>query len=189
MKKPVNKIGIFAFLTFFAFVSCQQQGGDITEEMADIREANMEIVQNINEAMAMTDVSEFKDQVEDALSNLDDQIENYHNAMDDSNNRIDAQARDAIISMKEKKAAIDFKLQLMEDGDTWEGDVMEDDEMTDTDRTTDPTTTTRTDDTTAMGATGMGQEGEVNYLQLFDEVKNDLQQLSDDIQAFNQNHL
>lgn len=189
MKKLVSNLGIFAFLSLFAFVSCQQGGGNVQEEMTDIREANMEIIQNIAEAMAMTDVSEFRDQVEEVVNNLDDQIENYHTAMDDANQRIDAEARDAVISMKEKAAAIEFKLQLMEEGGMW-GNGDQDTTWGDTDRTTDPTTTTTTDDTTGMGTTGeMGEQGDVQYPQLLEEVKNDLSQLRSDIETFNQNHL
>ncbi len=187
MKKLVSKIGIFAFLSLFVFAACQQ-GGDITEELADIRESNMEIIQNIDEAMAMTDMSDFKDQVEEALNNLDDQIENYHTEMDNANRRVDAQARDAIISLKEKMAAVEFKLELMDEGDTWGGND-QDTSWTETDETTDPTTTTATDDTTGMGTTGRMDQDEVNYPQLFEEVKSDLQQLRDDLQTFNQNHL
>jgi TolA-binding protein len=118
-KKNVINLGIISLLILFISASCNQQRSeaDFREELADIREEKSEIVHQINEALNIADISEFKRQARNAIDNLDDQIDNYQDEMDRADRRIDREARDAIVSMKQKKTAIEFRLDLLEDRD------------------------------------------------------------------------
>jgi hypothetical protein len=110
-------LGIISILILFISASCNQQRSeaDVQEELAEIREEKSEIVNQINEALNIADISEFRRQAQDALDNLDNQIDNYQDEMDRADRRISREARDAIVSMKQKKTAIEFRLDLLED--------------------------------------------------------------------------
>jgi hypothetical protein len=112
-------LGIISILILFISASCnmQRSEADVQEELAEIREEKSEIVHQINEALNIADISEFRNQTRNALDNLDNQIDNYQDEMDRADRRIDREARDAIVSMKQKKTAIEFRLDLLEDRD------------------------------------------------------------------------
>ena len=90
MKKHASIIGII-FLALIVSVSCNQQTSeaDLQEELAEIREGHQEVINRIDEAMNIADVSEFKREIQNALDGLDNQIEDYHAEMDNANRRID----------------------------------------------------------------------------------------------------
>ncbi|MGF1586524.1 MAG: hypothetical protein ACFCUM_14460 [Bacteroidales bacterium] len=112
-------LGIISIMILFISASCnmQRSEADVQEELAEIREEKSEIVHQINEALNIADISEFRNQTRNALDNLDNQIDNYQDEMDRADRRIDREARDAIVSMKQKKTAIEFRLDLLEDRD------------------------------------------------------------------------
>jgi hypothetical protein len=238
MKRRASIFGIFAFLTLFLFSACNgaRTRADIQDDLADIREEKMEIVNKIDQALAMTDIDDFVDKARDALDDLDNQIDEYHNTMDRANMRIDEQTRQSIINMKQKRAAIEFKLDLLEEnggwfddgrdtrrtGTDWDGDDRADrrrtdppaDQRRDDARTDweDDTRDTQWDDTrrddTRRDDTRRDRRwdddpdrrdtrwdddrrrDDVDYApELFEEVKDDLQELRREIEEFTRRNL
>jgi hypothetical protein len=123
MKKNALIPVISALAVLLISVSCaqRQSEADLQENLSDIREEKIEVISQIDEALALADISEFRRKTEDALNKLDNQIDDYHNEMDNADRRIDRETRDAIIAMKQKKTAIEFKLDLLDDRDDRRG--------------------------------------------------------------------
>lgn len=212
MKRSASIFGIFALSALFMFVSCNQQqsGSDVREDLAELRENTQEVIHKIDEALAMTDVSDFRSQAQDAMDELDNQIDEYHNTMDNADMRIDSEARETIINMKQKRAAIEFKLDLLDNGNGWGSDetgTRRTDDRTRTDGTGDRTGTDWTDDQEGRQQTDRprdtdltqddpertewaDRDRDVNYApEVMNEVRNDLQELRTEVEQFMQRHL
>lgn len=118
MKKTLN---FLAVITLFSFVlaACAGQSGrkDTKIDMSEMTEGMQEVIQTIDEAIASNDISEFKNKTDDAVGSLDKQIDDYLNEMDKAEQRIQKNAQDLVIEMKQKNVEVELKLALLEQDD------------------------------------------------------------------------
>jgi ElaB/YqjD/DUF883 family membrane-anchored ribosome-binding protein len=205
MKRIFKSLGAIT-LIMFIMASCDGQTGrtDIQEDLVDLRDEMQEVIQTIDEAIATNDISEFKDKTDDAVSSLDNKIDDYLNEMDNAERRIDQNARNRVINMKQKKVEVEFKLALLEQDDyeNWGDEDYQYDETrttgaatgTPTDRAnqapratpdgTTPGTTTDRVNATDRDTYEVNEREIVYGPQLIDDLKEDLRELRTDVEQF-----
>lgn len=83
------------------------------QELTDINTQMKETLEQMEHLKDEKDVSVFKDKASALLGAINNDIEQYHLLMDETNQKIDKEARDRIINFKEKKVEIDYKLSLL----------------------------------------------------------------------------
>lgn len=118
--RKMMKNTLLAFTLFLVFLctGCgpSADSKEFQQELADINAKMKETLQQIEQLQNEEDVSVFSDKARVVLGSLNNQIEQYHLLMDKTNQKIDKEARDRIISFKQKKVEIDFKLSLLNSG-------------------------------------------------------------------------
>lgn len=218
MKRTFNLIGAITLL--FILASCDGQTSRTTDtsdnraNLIDLREEMQEVIQNIDEAIASNDVSEFKDKTDDVVSSLDAKIDDYLDEMDNAERRIDQNSRNRVIQMKQKKVEVEFKLALLEQDDyeRWDDEGYQNNRTrtpgtatgTSIDRTNQAPRTTadgsiaHTDTTTMGGRTAIVTDvdrrtgndrtrREIIYgPQMVDDLKDDLRDLRTEVEQFMQ---
>lgn len=213
MKRIFNLLGVITLLSF-ALAACggQTSRTNTGEDLVDLREEMQEVIQSIDEAIATNDISEFKNKTDDAVSSLDNKIDDYLNEMDRAERRIDQNARNRVIQMKQKKVEVEFKLALLEqDDENWydNSDSTQNNRTRTTgnvsgtaiDRSADANLTTRgfTNDTTSTGnrtaivpdidrrSNNNNTRREIIYgPQMVDDLKDDLRDLRTEVEQFMQ---
>jgi ElaB/YqjD/DUF883 family membrane-anchored ribosome-binding protein len=191
MKRIFN---IIATITLFSFIlsSCDGQTNrtDVREDLAEIRNEMQEVIQSIDEAIATNDISEFKNKTDDAVSSLDNKIDEYLSEMDNAERRIDQNARNHVIGMKQKKVEVEFKLALLEQDDyeNWDDENYQDAATgTPTDRANQAPRAEP--DETTVGTTTDPDDNQREIIygpQLVDDLKEDLRELRSDVEQFMQ---
>jgi hypothetical protein len=118
--KILGLIALFAIL----FVACGQSNrSNRQSNLAELREDLVEVIQTIDEAIAARDISDFKSRADDAISKLDNRIDDYLDEMDNADRRVNQSVRSQVIDLKQKKVEVEFKLALL-DQDDYDGDAM-----------------------------------------------------------------
>jgi hypothetical protein len=123
MKKFLNSYGIIMVTILLISAGCNRQGSrsNLQDNITEIREEMLDVVGTIDEALVADNLSDFKNRAEDALSNLQDQIDSYENEMDKADLRMSAEIRDKVVNLKHRKAEVELKLDLL-DRDGFVGD-------------------------------------------------------------------
>lgn len=99
-------------------IGCKQSADKkyFHEEIAKINTQIQQDLQQINQLPYYGDVTGFSNKAKMLLVSIDNHIQQYHLLMDRTNQLIDKEARARIIGFKQKKAEIEFKLALLENG-------------------------------------------------------------------------
>jgi hypothetical protein len=116
MKKYLNSLGIILVTVLLISAGCNQQRSrsDLRENLSDIREELLEVVATIDEALVADNLSEFKNKTDNALSNLEDQIDNFQDEMNQADRRISPEAREKVINLQQRKEEVELKLNLLD---------------------------------------------------------------------------
>ncbi len=192
MKRVLGLFGMVSLVMLLAVACNQQTGSDVQADLTDIREEMQNVIQSIDEALATTEVSEFKSKTDDAVNQLDGQIDEYLNEMDRAERRIEQQARNTVIDLKQKKVEVEFKLALLEEDDEYTDD-QQGYQSSSARRASDGelATTTMDEDTTTMDmdtqADREKQDGRILYgRELHNDIKDDLRDLRMEVEQFMQ---
>lgn len=205
--RKMRKITSLSFILFFVlfWTGCgpSADSEEFQQELADINAKMKETLQQIEQLQNEEDVSVFSDKARVVLGSLNNQIEQYHLLMDKTNEKIDKEARDRIISFKQKKVEIDFKLSLLNNGANYipERDTLSHADTVLTSRTAsgsavthkieplevDETEVPMSRDTTL--ALAKFNEWEYAGVNLRDELMDDLQEIHELIEAFRERNL
>jgi hypothetical protein len=119
MKKLLYLPGILIPLIMLFSVSCEQQPttSESKADLTDVKNDMQEVIELIDESINEESVHVFIHKTDLALNQLDNQIDEYLSIIDMANEKIDKEARNSIIKIKERIAGIDIRLALLDDED------------------------------------------------------------------------
>ncbi len=119
MKKLINLSRILMPLIILLLASCQQQqsSSESKADLADIKNKMQETSELIDESIHEESVHLFIHKTDLALNEIDKHIDEYLSIMDDANEKIEKEARNSIIRIKQIIAGIDIRLALLDDED------------------------------------------------------------------------
>ena len=192
MKKLLYLSGIWMPLIMLFSISCEQQPSETKADLTDIRNDMQEVIELIDESINEESVHEFIHKTDLALNMLDNHIEEYLSIIDMANERIEKEARNSIIRIKEKVAGIDIRLALLDDEDLIGEDPYEHTrETTATDRVRPPVypypypdvSAPRNIDPTDIDDTAI-QDIEEYAKEIHKEIVNELKELKTEIDEF-----
>ncbi len=118
MQRMKNPFFIITVIAMILLTGCQQEAKtdeQLQEQKTEIKEEINKAVDLIEEAFEADESSEFIEKADMALNKVDEQLDRYHDLMDNSMERIYKDTRDRIIRIKQKTVEIDFRLALLED--------------------------------------------------------------------------
>ncbi len=115
MKKLLYLSGIWVPLVLLFSVSCEPQPAATEADLADIKSEMQDVVELIDESINEESVHVFIYKADMALNEIDYRIDQYLSKMDMANERIEQEARNSIIGIKQKVAGIDIRLALLDD--------------------------------------------------------------------------
>jgi hypothetical protein len=119
MKKLLYLPGIWMPLIMLFSVSCEQQPttSESKADLTDVKNDMQEVIELIDESVNEESVHVFIHKTDLALNRLDNHIDEYLSVIDMSDERIEKEARNSIIKIKEKVAGIDVRLAMLDDED------------------------------------------------------------------------
>jgi septal ring factor EnvC (AmiA/AmiB activator) len=115
MKKQMYFQGLLMSLLIIIIVSCEQQPPNTQNDLTEINQEMQEVSNLIEETINEESVHLFINKTDMALNELEDQIDEFLSVLDNANERIDKGPRNSIIEIKQKIAAIDFRLAILDD--------------------------------------------------------------------------
>jgi len=115
MKKLLYLSGICMPLIMLFSASCQQQPSETKADLTDIKNEMQEVIELIDESINEESVHVFIHKTDLALNRLDNHIDEYLSIKDMANEKIEKEARNSIIRIKQKVAGIDIRLALLDD--------------------------------------------------------------------------
>ncbi len=113
-----NPFFIIPVIAMIILMGCQQEATtdeQLQEQKTEIKEEIKMAVGLIENAIETDESSVFIEKTDLALNKVDEQLDRYHDLMDNSMERIYKDTRDRIIRIKQKTVEIDFRLSLLED--------------------------------------------------------------------------
>jgi ElaB/YqjD/DUF883 family membrane-anchored ribosome-binding protein len=203
MKRNFKFFGIIMILPFVLFAcNTQTSRNETRNNLSNLSEEMQDVVQTIDEAIAVNDISEFENKTEDAVNSLDKKIDDYLDEMDKAERRIERNTQNLVIDMKKKSAEVEFKLALLDQDDdrVWNQDEAQPDgsgmQTSQRNITSDGSVSAAQADRTVAGNRTAEDEGTTDRdrtrlygSNMVEDIKEDLRELKSDVDQFMQTSL
>lgn len=115
MKNLLYLSGIWIPLVTLILVSCEPQPRTTEADLAEVKNEMQQVTELIDESINEESVHVFIYKADMALNEVDYRIDQYLSKMDKANDRIEQEARNSIIMIKQKVSGIDIRLALLDD--------------------------------------------------------------------------
>lgn len=114
--KNTTRLLIYILVIFLFSCTTPVERKNFQERVDGINTKMQETLLQVEQLKNERDVSKFSSKTKELLDSIDNQIEVFHHIMDETNQKIDKNARNLIISFKQKKVELEFKLNLLNNG-------------------------------------------------------------------------